>query len=468
MIKFLGGFSFEHYLQATYLFYPLYFFLALGVTALLFRDKRYVFATGACALLALYAMGFEDLRFAPGLNPIRHFADLFLLLFLHRYWSGKGLRYLVLALGVGIFSILMNKEFGVILFISAMAASILHAATLRRWRPTFILVGAVIAGVVAVLYLPENPYNTVNYVLLGVSVPPTSIATNFILGITLSLLGLLLLSAKDRSPDWYALLFWAGYFAGLLAYFVWNPVPNHLLSLGVVCALLALLSIRQLSLTLENRGVEINLVRALIVASLAGLIPFFGLYWKDRHDYLQSLNMHVTYKWDFQTAGFQTTMDPKPFQNSIALIAKYVPGPEIALISKYASIMPWLAGKYNSVPYHELPLELLTLKEVNVTIEYLNARKPQYLFVDTDIWRSKAGDIFDFADPVTKYLGVWGVSRDRALLTQNLQLVAQPILAGYKVIEVGLLLSVYERTANGLNLVPQLPSSLLNNAIPVN
>jgi hypothetical protein len=82
-------------------------------------------------------------------------------------------------------------------------------------------------------------------------------------------------------------------------------------------------------------------------------------------------------------------MDPAYFVESVSLIQQYAnSGNGIYIISKYDTVLPFLAKRYSAMPFFDVPWMLLTDHEVNLCIESIRANKPRYLFVDTDIERN--------------------------------------------------------------------------------
>lgn len=444
LLKLTGGFSFEKYVQVLYLFYPVYFFMFVGLIWLIFKDKNYVILASLVALIFFYAQGFESVRFAPGLNPIRHFFDVIVLYLLYCYWKNNTFSYLVFALFVCALAIFANKEFGLVLYLSLMIGvliSNLFNPQFVRW--IFLLLASILCPFLW-FTSPVNPFGTFSYVLSGLSVPDTPFTIVFIVGLLISIIAALL-SIAVRTIYWHLTVFWLFYGSASLIYFIWNPAPNHIFSLGSIFAVLFVLLLKTCVSSFGSKEIELKISKFASMILFVALLPLTLFFFIQQNGYVNYFKNHVVYNWQFDTAKIETTMDPLLFRQAVDIINKYTSGSEIYLISKYANILPWLSGKYNSVPYNELALELVSGREVLNTIEFISKKQPEYIFVDTDINRTSFGDIYNQSDLLAKYLGVGSLSKDKALLFENLRLVTESVLQNYSLVDSSALVAVYKR-----------------------
>ncbi|MCQ8118184.1 hypothetical protein [Methylomonas rosea] len=444
LLKLTGGFSFEKYVQVLYLFYPVYFFMLVGVVWLIFKDKNYVILASLVALIFFYAQGFESVRFAPGLNPIRHFLDVIVLYLLYRYWANNTILPLVLALFVCALAIFANKEFGLVLYLSMMIGVLIS----NLFKPQSVAWIFLLLALILCPFLwfsnPVNPFGTFSYVLSGLSVPDTPFSVVFVVGLLISIITALL-SISNRTTYWYLTVFWLFYGGASLIYFIWNPAPNHIFSLGSIFAVLFVLLLKTCISSFGSQEIELKVSKFSSMILFIALLPLIMFFLIQQNGYINYFKSHVMYNWQFDTAKFETTMEPTLFSQAVDIIKKYSSGSEIYLISKYSNILPWLSGKYNSVPYNELALELVSGREVLNTIEFISKKQPEYIFVDTDINRTSFGDVYNPSNLLVGYLGVGGLSRDKALLFENLRLVTDSLLQNYKVVESGALVTVYKK-----------------------
>ena len=71
-----GDFNFQHYLTVLYSVYPIYYFFWIALMYFLTRDLGFSLLATVLGLGSVYLIGFEEIRFQPGLNPLRHYLDL--------------------------------------------------------------------------------------------------------------------------------------------------------------------------------------------------------------------------------------------------------------------------------------------------------------------------------------------------------------------------------------------------------
>lgn len=447
VLEAFGGLNFERYTLITYMFYPLYYLLVLGVVAYIFRDSRYVLFAAVAAMAALMALGFENIRFAPGFSPIRHFLDMFVLLTFFVFCRTEKIRYFVLSTGITIMAIWADKEFGLALFVALMgAAAIVSWRQVNRVRVWVVMALAFLSALAVFSQIPVAINQTMQYTMLGVSLPGTP--TKILLGAAIAIgFGyILLILPEDRNAYWKAALFWFMYCQGIFIYYIWNPSPNHFMMLGSSWVMLFILMLKQLSPSILRFSSE----RAtLLVATIAAAIVLAGAsvtYLYDYFLYKRIFETHLVYNWSFKKVDFKTTMDPKFFMDSVQLINAYEPSHRLYLISKYDDLLPVLANKYSGMVYSQLALNLVTDLEMRKTIERIQTLKPRFLFVDTDILRPQVGDIYNNKDIVSTVLTPIGdYSKGRAMMLENMKSVFLAIEGDYRLIARSPLISVYER-----------------------
>ena len=459
-MKFFGGITFEAYQKVFYSFYPIYYILAIAIAAIIFKKIAYVLMVAIISIGSLQLLGFEFIRFAPGFNPIRHFFDIFSLLFFYWYLfsTKRNSIYLSLALGFAVLGILFSKEFGLVLFLSLIASVFCSKIENRKnaLSDTFV-VGTSIIGAVSALTLIKTGSNpTLIYVLLGVASPNINWISLLCLLITFSALYVHLVFSRAALSRWTLLtLFFFLYSQGLLIYYVWNPVPNHLVSLGVVLAILLALIIKSTFERFSAASIFEGKILAACNILLLVVVLFPGtlLYYMDYRDYRAVFQNHTTHYWNFPTAKFQSTMDPSVFEDSVRLINQYSDSKTIFLLSKYDNLLPFLSSKYNTMPFTEMGLSLVTTKELSTSIELIRRVRPKYIFVDTDMTRSHLGDIYEFEKngSLNSFFAPYDMvdaSRGRALVLNNLAKVFKGVSDIYVPVAVGQLITVYELRVN--------------------
>lgn len=452
VMKAVGGISFTTYQQVFYSIYPLYYVLLIGAVAIIFRKTGYVLLVGLVSIGSLYLIGFEFIRFAPGFNPFRHFFDLFSLVCLYWYFfkPRNSILYLSLAFAFSVLSIIFSKEFGLVLLLSMLAAITFRAITEQKKfaAETIVMIVATIAALASLglVVTAKNP--TLFYVLMGVAAPAIHWVKMYSLLMVFSLIYILSLANRRVYDNWFYLtLFWFLYTQGLLIYYIWNPVPNHFFSLGAIYGMLMALLVKDWSnnyMILQKN--EEKLLSASILTSFFFIfLPGITTYYLDQREYEQSLSAHKIHQWNFPRAKFASTMDPGVFYNSVGLIKKYSDAQAIFILSKYDNILPFLADKYSAMPYAEMALSLVTVKEMDHSVAFLEHKRPEYIFVDSDISRSRVGDIFAKHDPVATYAApVHEASRGRVMVLNNFAKIFEDIEHLYDPVEVGQLITVYK------------------------
>ena len=449
----IGGTSFDNYIQITYSFYLLYFLFVIAVSSFIFKRLDYVLLVALISVVFTNILGFEHIRFGPGLNPIRHYSDVFVLLFFYLYlfFDRKKQFFLTLAFSFSLLGVLINRELGIVLFISFSVSIFIFIArkSINKYKDFSILIFAFIFLIAIVLNILEgsSENKTLIYSLLGVSVPETPSTLLFCLLLFFSGVYVLLVHEKNAS-DYrlrYLLFFWFAYSQGLLIYYIWNPAPNHLTCLGSVWAILFSLIIKFIfSSVYKNYESKILLIPILFISFFA-LLPTSLFYVVHQKNYYEEFKNHKVYQWNFPSAQFSTTMDPSYFENAISLIHKYEKDNGIYIVSKYDNILPFLSQKYSKMPFVEVGLSLVSDKEMKQCIDAIRNNSPEFLFVDTDIKRSYLGDVYDPNDKVTKLLGTALLSSGRVEVLSNFQRLFLAIEDDYELVEKGILISVYQR-----------------------
>lgn len=453
IMKALDGVTFESYQKVFYLFYPLYYILLLVASVILFKDFKYVLLVGVISISTLLFLGFETIRFAPGFNPVRHFFDIFALVSFYWYLFAprKNKLYLALALMCSTVAIFFSKEFGLVLLLAMLATVIV-----RHWvdhRQSFLellfVIVAIVAAITSLLLIETGKNQTLLYVLLGVAAPAMNLVVMCSLLVLFSGIYVLIVIGVKSGDKWsYLSLFWFIYTQGVLLYYIWNPAPNHLVSLGSVWGMLLVLLLR---LWCSNYAYAAKCEKMILLASNSLLalflfLPSISFYCFDQYDYNKVFSHHKLYRWNFPRAQFVSTMDPSVFENAVQLINKYSAGQSIYMLSKYDNILPFLSSKYNKMPFAEMALSLVTKKEMDKTVALIHHDFPEYLFVDTDMMRNHGGDVYDKDDPVGEFVApIYEASRGRAMVLDNFSKVFKQIQHLYEPIETGQLITVYRR-----------------------
>ncbi len=448
VLSLLGSVSFQNYFQSIFAFYPIYFFVFLAAVYGIFRRVDYVCIGAFLLSTSVLLLSYKVILLAPGYNPIRHLFDMSIILMFYRYLQKNQVGYLLAAIFVGFISILWSKDFGLFLLLSLVGTGSLKFLTTEKflWRKLLFWVATPIVG----LILYGLPYHGVNYnliyMLLGYTIPPTSSAIIFFVLGLLSLFYLMFIKYKNTSSAYYWLALCLFFYVQLqLIYYIWNPSYHHLLVLAPAAITFGL-TWRCFLTEDKQRNIANQQAIGLIASSI--LFGMYGIgllsFYMGRIEYEKIFSTHVVHNWSFQYGKFQTTMQPQLFEETIQLIHRHETHPSMYIISKYDSILPVLAHRYNAFPVVNLILDLISYVDIERCVQVLRDNKPQYIFVDTDIQRDHRSDLLEKYDSMAAH-GNYYESYGRVSAHNNVRQLFLRIQNDYEPIEKGRLLTVYQR-----------------------
>jgi hypothetical protein len=260
---------------------------------------------------------------------------------------------------------------------------------------------------------------------------------------------LFVLVMLSRQEDKYKTLTIALSFYSVLSllYVLWYPDWHHIFGVAPVHIFL-LVALFHGWVTRDHNESKISRRQTLVLVPLLLFIYLPGTvyFYLDKHAYQQTFKDHQLYNWSFEKATFESTADPSVFVEATNLIKKYSQDHKsIFIISKYDHILPVLAEKYSALPYIEMPMHLVSYKEIVVAANAILKNNPEFLFVDTDIGRNLGGDMPELNDPVSVALQLHRLAKDRTMVMQNLNEVFTLVTDKYVKCETGRLISVYCR-----------------------
>lgn len=453
LLEKLGGISYQNYYRIWFSFYILYYLLFLGLLWFLFRDSTYVLIVMAASIGILNLIGHQFLFLGPGLNPIRHFFDLFVVFFLLNYLRRSKLIFLA---GAGIsvcMSILNNIQFGFCCLAGFLGVLLIEAIYERQSKkPAELAVAAIttICSLFAYRWTKSGFDPVFSYYLSGISGYP--LARGWLicfLGASCFLYWALFnWTIKDRSLKYIA-FFMTIYSQTMFVYCVWGGTLYHVLNISSVFVL-TLVVVLKIAVD-RNRALR-SIPSLVLIAVMASFFASCLHYYRSKLEYLSEFQNHETYRWNLETAQFESTMDPKFFIPSIDLIAKYSQGRNgIFIISKYDYFLPFLAKKFSAMPFFDMAWFLLTQKEIDMAIESVNHSKPSYLFVDTEIERTHCGEIIDSNVIPFTYGTLHDESVQRVERLAGIRRVFSAVKEDYEPVEKTALLTVYKRKTSHLN-----------------
>jgi len=449
LTKVFGGFTLENYFRATFLFYPLYFLLLIVVGFLILKDGRYVALLAMLALSSMLLLDYEKIVRAPGLSPLRHFMDLFVIYAATIYWRNRSRWLLLLSYALALGQIALNREFGLFLLGALVAVEFFSIISTGMAKRKFELscILAAIGGSGIVLFVLRLVSNSMaSYYSNGFASPPLpGGAFTVSLAVFAFMYGLCvwpgLISREYRN----ILLFLTFYSNGLFLYYIWGASPPHFQNLFPIYALAAVVALKALADCPIFDGYEkwvLSIGQAATMVAL--LIPAICIFSTAKSDFDEVFKNHVVHDWRFSRARVESTADPKPYAEAVELVERYEPSaPGIWVISVLDNIIPFLADRYSAMPYFDLSWFLLTNKEFALVESAVKEARPRHLFVDHDITFDHSGEV---VDPAIReddgYIRSESVLRIRRL--QVMQALFKKVSVGYKKVAESILWDVYE------------------------
>ncbi|OGT10937.1 MAG: hypothetical protein A2X77_02460 [Gammaproteobacteria bacterium GWE2_42_36] len=453
ILHFFGPIRLDHYIKALFSFYYFYYALFLLLLILLFKDIRYVVPILLLCTAALNYINFDFLLIAPGINPIRHFFDLFIFCFLFLYLLREKKWYLILAIVSGLIATVANPQFGLFAYfalIITLSAKWLLSHQTKLLKLSSIGLFLVFAAIGIIVYKSTNIGATVlnNYYLAGLL--GFHLKRTLFIGILL-LLGICYIVISHalikKNTFAYVALFSVLYSQGALLYYIWGSDLTHLLVLNSIL-IIAIFSILKLAFENYTPLKEKQHLYLISIGLLACMIylPSVAYFYYTKAKFDRVFSTHKTYEWDLPTAKFISTISPTYFLDSINLIQSFSSSNSIYIISKYDNMLPFLAGKYSAMPYFDVPWLAIGDAETKDCIDTIKNNKPTYLFVDSDIDRSYARDIINAASIMGSSQDDLADSVNRVARLNSLKVIFDAVKDDYQPIQSAQLITVYKRT----------------------
>ncbi len=449
ILPLLGGVNYQNYFKLFFSIYPLYYLSFLAIVFVIFRRIEYVALGFMLGISALFALGMQSVVLAPGFNPVRHFLDIFVLASFYLYTRKRSLFWLSVSLLLSIISIFFNKDFGIFLLMALIGAVTVNQFFDKKLfsLPIIFSYAAGLLGLFTYLKLIPGKFEGSIYMLFGVGSPFTAsyiVRWLLLFALAFYLMVILFRSVRDTmNYFWVAVIF---YCQLLLIYFLWFPLAHHFFGMAIPFIFLALCAIHLIIRYFHFEQDEKRILTSLIGFSfLLFYLPSAFNFYGEAKQYHDNFKYHRLYQWNFETARFNSTMDPQLFERAVALIKKYDTQPDIYMISKYETILPVLAGKYTAFPYPELLTNLINENAEQKVLDVILKNKPTYFFVDADISRGYNYDYYNRYDPVSRYLELYKYSYDRAATLARLSHFYQHIKNKYHPIASSELITVYQK-----------------------
>ncbi|MBN1532962.1 MAG: hypothetical protein JXA20_09890 [Spirochaetes bacterium] len=447
-----GGVSIQSYFKALYSVYYIYYALFLFVLFIIFKRLEYVSAVFIASVTVLNYIGYQFIFLGPGLNQIRHFFDVFLVALFYLYLERERVIYYYLALLVAVFGVMANAQIGFFGSISLIAAYSIRAFVTRKINKKI-----AIELIVSVLALALSVYLVIwgrfghdpvlRYYLMGVSGfrVQASVIFSFV-----TLFGMLyfffLYSYRFQNTKLFLSLFLLFYSQAILFYFMWGGTIYHFLNFAPIFILtLSVFAKLVIENNLRSMRHENMAVFLLLCISIVVYIPSVLYYYHSKAEYERVFTEHKTYNWNFDSARFQSTMNPEYFSDAVDVIHRYSATNKIYMISKYDNILPLLSRRYNAMPFIEISWFLLTRKEIDLSIDAIRKGRPDYVFIDTDIHRSYNPDLINSA--YSPYVMLTKESYWRIQRLDLMKRIYKSIEREYVPVERGSLITAYKRVS---------------------
>ncbi len=438
-----GNLSLDGWLKLSYFFYFFYFGIFLFVIWFITRSLSWTTMIFLFSLSLINFKGYGLSLLAPGESPWRHFFDIVIIYLLYQYVEKKNFVYYILALGLGIVSVAINPQIGLMIFISTIATGLFYALYEKQHIKS-ISISSFIALIIAVIcFKASSSANDLTlYYLDGVIGSPIKIHQMLKIFI-IFIVGYILLwkILKDRLLSNYIhIVFLVLYSQELFLYTVWHYDAYGLHSRTYIYVLTFALLCFPFRKFLSKRYLMVGLSTAIALIYIDSVFSVL----KSKYKYDIIFDHHTTYHWNMDRAHIISTMNPIYFQNGVALIQKYSKGQNgIYIISEYDNFLPFLAHKYSMMPFFDLKWYLMTPKELKRSILMLKVKKPKYIFVDTGVHRNLNNEIIDSNIPQLGHLhkeSIWRAQRLNLLYS-----IFYSVENNYELIEQGNLISVYKR-----------------------
>ncbi len=448
-----GGVSLNNYYKC-YFYYFCYFSSFLLMLYLLFKDSLWILSGMAFLAFAFYYQGFIGFILAPGILPTIHFLDtVVVIVMVQLFRSNSRLSYYILAALLSCISIILNTRFGSILTAAVMGSLLLFSIENEKGRTRIMWLSSMaLLTIVFTVTIHLSSVGTLDqnmsYFIMGMfSWPAPRIVTVLVMAYLALSYYFLFLLKKSRHYLKYIYVLIFIYNQGLLAYFYWSGLANHLpavIPFGGLQLLLMFHIAEKLLFydDMKKRSILTLTQRTLTVLLLSATFLTAVIFYREKDLFNNVFVNHKTYAWQFDRARVTSTIDPGPIQESIELIHKYSENEKgIYIISKYDNLLPFLSHRFSEMTYYEMTWHLFSDKEVTDAILKIQSAKPYYLFADRVIDKP-------MFDPWSKLFNNEETRMERASRFgrySELKKIFDAIIGDYRMVDQGGLIAVYQR-----------------------
>ncbi|MGB8931649.1 MAG: hypothetical protein WCC48_10425 [Anaeromyxobacteraceae bacterium] len=442
-------FSYDNWLRLAF-FLEWIYFISIPVGIYFYtRSKELAFAVfvtlAGVSFYGIYQGYFYLVNAQIPINPIRHGLDFLAMIALGMCVKRRDTLSVALLGATCVLAIMLGDHFGLATTAaSAITLFILYLSEKRPAKDLLMPILVVCLALASFKYSNLNDNNpSVAYFLDGYfSWPARDIITSLLFFYSFIYLSLFYLYNKGlANRNWYLVLFLALYSNMLSFHYVWHGVKSDFVAITVLSILVPCL----LKLALDSFGLGRYGAPALLAVSLATFPVNYHSFRVSKNEYYREVQGHTVYQWNLEAARFKTTMPPGYFSNSIDLIKKYSANDDgIYMISKYDYMLPVLARKRSRMLYPNLPYFLVTSREVGDINRQLEAERPKFIFVDSDVMLD--GQLWTVNNFIT--LSTQSLFNENQLRLSRLNELKNIFLTArdhYQLVEKGRLIDVYAR-----------------------
>ncbi|MBT8604108.1 hypothetical protein G6662_05910 [Polynucleobacter paneuropaeus] len=447
VMKYITGISYENFISLIFITYILYFLILLFVVKVVFKD---VIAIAIMALVfsgAIFSLGYITLFTGLGYSPARYFPHLILIYTLYKYQNNERIIYLCFSILIGLAGILIDTTFGIFSYAAFIGALIITTSKNNfKTRENLLILLSIVLGLLTIFYsktiIGKSPY--VSGFLDGIWGFDIESKKLLLLVLIFTIFNYLIIKGINNGMRDVKIPLFLLLYSELISIY-WLIFPNY----GHLAIIITPIAMMIISFIILFKNKFINYIYLFLIFSS---IIFYSInfinYNSSKSKYNTFLNNNKIFNFDFDRANFNSTMDPIYFNEAVILINKYSHSNEIYIISLYDNFLTWISGKYSLMPSENMISFLNNKIAFTKSVDYLNSRKPEYIFVDTSV-NFESRKLYPFKwDNIPIDGSYQGRALEKAERIDVLNSLFFSISPDYELLEKGKLISVYRRKTN--------------------
>lgn len=448
VLNHFGGINIQNYFKIYYSVMYLYFGLMFFLSIKIFNNEKFSLIWLLSLVISINVYSYSFVYLTPGLSPLRHFFDIFVIYSLFQYFKTDKSYYFVLGVLFSLLAIKCNWNMGMFLYLSILPALVYkrfderNNKNLKAELLTF-LVSLPVMFRINMLSINSLDY-TKDYFTKGLFGWELSSFWFFLILLSFLIGYIIFLKLSDnKCKIKYIAFFMFLYSQGMFLYFIWGSDSRHLMAIVPILSFTLLCLFRTIytdsELKAKTKSIILNIIIfSFSVCAIVGFIKYVREYMK----FEKIFETHTTYKWNLSKAKFLSTMNPKYFTDSIELLEKYSKNDKgVYMISKYDHFIPFIANRYSNMPYLNLEWYILSDKELNTVIDFIREEKPQILYVDKNIISRDVNLYSPYSE-----LSFQNFERQAHIeRLKNLVQIFEAVKDDYEAVDSSYLLTVYRR-----------------------